>query len=504
MRLKVVVLMVAAAVSVGHGQPRPNAIAFAKVNVVDVDTGVVRPNMLVVVEGDRITRVEPYRDGSTPPAALVIQSEGRFLIPGLWDMHVHAYEEQDLSLFIANGVTGVRQMWGQKKHHDWAPRIMAGELIGPRQVIGSPIIDGPKPVWGGSVPVANPAEARAAVENVVTNGAEFIKVYSLLPRDAYFAIADKAKTLGVTFAGHVPFTISLIEASAAGQRSIEHMSDVLFAASSQEEEFRGELNAAARLDPSDSALRPIRRKQAPAVFASYDSGKADRLFETLAKNGTSVVPTLVVERSTAFLDDDTFTNDPRLKYTPKRQRQSWDPKRDFRLKNRAPEDWALQKRVFRKKVQVTGDMHRRGVQLLAGTDMGNPFCFPGFSLHDELALLVEAGLDPLDALRAATVNPARYFGRLSSSGTIETGKLADAVLLDANPLTDIRNTTKIAGVVSGGRYLDRPALDRLLNSAEEWANRPSISEVLVPIIRNGGIRAAVLEYERLKQTESSK
>ena len=135
----------------------------------------------------------------------------------------------------------------------------------------------------------------------------------LLPRDAYFAIADKAKTLGVTFAGHVPFTISLIEASAAGQDPIEHMSDVLFAASSQEEEFRGELNAAARLDPSDSALRPIRRKQAPAVFASYDSGKADRLFETLAKNGTSVVPTLVVERSTAFLDDDTFTNDPRLK-----------------------------------------------------------------------------------------------------------------------------------------------------------------------------------------------
>ena len=457
--------------------------------------------MVVVMEGRTISRIEAYRPERAPSNAIIVSGEGKFLIPGLWDMHVHLYDAEYFPLLLANGVTGVRQMWGQPIHHSWKPLIASGALIGPQQSIASPIIDGVPPVWTGSVRAGSADDARAAVRVAKKAGSDFIKVYNRLTRDAYFAIVDEAKAQGLPIAGHVPVSVSLLEASAAGQRSIEHLSGVLLAASKREAEFRAPLADAVTQRKPEDELRAIGSRNAPAVLASFDDRKAATLYDALAKNGTVQIPTLVVNRAMAFLDDVRITNDPRLKYVTVRQRQQWDPANDFRVRNRTADDWAHIKLEYRKLVSIVGEMHRRGVEILAGTDFQNPYCFPGFSLHDELALLVEAGLSPADALRSATSTAARFLKILGSTGTLDVGKTADAVLLDGNPLADIKNTSRIAGVVQRGQYFRRDALDQMLRGVEAFASKRPIALVLAKTIDEQGITAAVKEYERVRRED---
>jgi tetratricopeptide (TPR) repeat protein len=201
----------------------------------------------------------------------------------------------------------------------------------------------------------------------------------------------------------------------------------------------------------------------------------------------------------AFGDDPAFLKDDRLKYVPVRMRMSWDPAA-VDGKHTA-EDFAYMKKEFQKDLAVVGTMQKSGVGIMAGTDTANPFCFPGFSLHDELGLLVQAGLSPLQALQAATLNPARFLGREKDLGTIEQGKLADLVLLDANPLDDIGNTKKIAGVVSAGKFYPRASLDEMLAKIEALAGRKPIGSVLFQTIQEKGVDAAVKQYRELKATQ---
>ncbi|MGH9898072.1 MAG: amidohydrolase family protein, partial [Pyrinomonadaceae bacterium] len=184
------------------------------------------------------------------------------------------------------------------------------------------------------------------------------------------------------------------------------------------------------------------------------------------------VPTLTVLRSTAYLDDPNFTNDPRLKYMPPDMRNRWKPELDFRFQTFIAEDWANAKKVYAKYFEILGAMNRAGVEILAGTDVSNPYCMPGFSLHDELELLVKVGLTPMEALQAATRSPAKYLGQLDSLGTVEKGKIADLVLLDANPLTEIGNTRKINAVVVGGKLIPKSQLEDMLVKIETLANTP--------------------------------
>src|SRR5262249_9091040 len=279
------------------------------------------------------------------------------------------------------------------------------------------------------------AEARDAVDMARKSGADFIKVYTLLPRDAYFAIADETKKLGIPFAGHVPNSVTAIEASEAGQKSIEHLTGMVLAASTREDEFRKEYNDAGQ--KGFEALKEVGKKRAVEILESYSEEKAAHVFSVYKKNNTWQCPTLTVLRSFGYVNDPTFTNDPRLKYMPPSIREEWNPKNDFRLNDRSPEDYENSRRSYQKSLEIVGAMNRAGVPILAGTDTLNPFCFPGFSLHDELALLTQAGLTPMQALQAATRNAAEYLGQLDSLGTIEPHKLADLVLLSANPLDDI-------------------------------------------------------------------
>ncbi len=428
------------------------------VNVIDVASGRVERDVNVTVSGNRITDVSQR---PAPKDAEQIDGEGKFLIPGLWDMHVHWYDKQYLPLFIANGVTGIRIMWGSPLHHQWSDEFGKGTLIGPRQIIGSSIIDGPKPVWPSSTAVKDAAQARAAVAREKAAGAEFIKIYSLLPRDAVPAIFDEAKRRRLPVVGHVPNSIRASEISDLGMKSIEHMTGILLEASSHEESIRAELNAPDQ--PGGGAA--VMRRRARELLDTYDPAKAGALFKRLAKNGTWICPTLTVLRSTAFLNDPEITSDARLRYMPPSMRAMWDPKTDFRFKDFTPQDYQNRRDTYAQQKRQVAEMRKAGIRFLAGTDVLNPYCFPGFSLHDELALLVEAGLSPLEALQAATSNVAAFTGN-KDYGAVSGGKIADLVLLEANPLDDIHNTTKIVAVVSNGRYFARAALDQMLHALE--------------------------------------
>lgn len=452
---------------------QPRLLVLAHVNVVDVTTGSVRRDYNVTIAGDRIAALEASTQLRGPADAQLIDARGKYLIPGLVDMHVHGSDERFLNLFVANGVTAVRLMWGMPVHLNWRKGIDSGELLGPRLSIASPVVDGPNPVWPGSTVVADARSAKDTVGQIKRGGYDFAKIYNRLPREAYFALLNEAKAQGLAVAGHVPLTLSAAEASDAGQKSIEHLSGILLVASSQEGQLRQQSLSAMTGGEAgkgiDSKTRRILRDMNERLLATYDPSRAAGLFARLAQNGTWQCPTLTVLRSIASLDDPAFVADPRLRYMPLGVRASWDPTTDPRLATKTAEDYALDRRTLRKQFEIVGTMKRAGVRFLAGTDVQNPFAFPGFSLHDELSLLVEAGLTTLEALQSATINPATYLGTDRSFGTIATGKAADLLLLDANPIDDIRNTKRIAAVIIRGRLIDRAGLDNMLAMAERAA-----------------------------------
>ncbi|MGH3766323.1 MAG: amidohydrolase family protein [Pseudonocardiaceae bacterium] len=434
-------------------------VAITNVTVIDATGAPEQPGMTVVLRGDRIAALGASRQVPVPHEATVVDGAGKFVIPGLWDMHVHPYDESWLALFVANGVTGIRVMKGTPDHHRWRQDVQDGKLPGPRMVIASNLIDGPHPIWPGSVAVSNETEARQAVQQAQQKGADFLKVYSLLPRAAYFALADEAHRRNIVFAGHVPDAITPTEASDAGQRSIEHLTGITVATSTREAGISAELARTPR-KPDPTHQRNTLELQAAQ---SHSPELAQSLFARFARNGTWQVPTLTVLRSLSRVGDARYGQDERLRYIPPELAESW---QRFPRASRSPQELADQQTLFRHQLALVDAMNRAGVGLLAGTDTLNPFCFPGFSLHDELELLVEAGLTPMQALQSATRNPAQYLDELDKAGTITAGKRADLVLLDADPLTDIRNTRRINAVVAAGMLLPRNHLDAMLAGAE--------------------------------------
>jgi hypothetical protein len=363
---------------------RPMSLALTHVTVIDTAGGPIQPDMTVVIVGDRIREMGKSGEIHLSENAATVNATGKFLIPGLWDMHVHWYDKDYLPLFIANGVTGTRQMYGVPMFQQWRKEIEAGQLLGPHLLIPSPIVDGPKPVWPGSIAVANASEARRAVSEIKQSGADFVKVYSLLSRDAYFAIADEAKKQGIPFEGHVPDSVTVEEASNAGQKTIEHLTGVLAACSSREADLlKSAQETVAAIDqgqlPSVRFWGPEYRERQKLALGAYSPQKANTVMEELKKNHTWQCPTLTVLRSMAYSDDPSFTDDPRLKYIPRDIASSWEPKADPFLKDKTAEDWAISKKVFSKELEIVGTMQRAGVGILARTDTLNPYCFPGFT-----------------------------------------------------------------------------------------------------------------------------
>jgi hypothetical protein len=435
---------------------QPSAVAIEDVTVVVPGRERALAGQTVVIERGVFTQVG--KDAKVPEGARRIDGAGKFLIPGLWDMHVHWYDEGALGLFTANGVTGVRVMWGMDVHKEWRRRG-----VGPRIVTAGPIVDGPDPVWEGSTSFTDPERAGMFVLGHRADEWDFIKVYSLLRRGAYFALMAEAKSQGVMVAGHVPLAVSLLEAAKAGQDSNEHLGGFITDLRPDAAELRAQIDAALAEEGGKAKAFALMRSSGPMPTAAAVESYARQL----AKEGMWQCPTLVVLRNISLLDKPSFVQDARLKYMTKETRQIWDPANDFRFQSRKPEDWERSRADYEAKKALIAPLKKAGTRFLAGTDCLNPYCFPGFSLHDELALLVEAGLTPTEALEAATINPARFFGTSKVMGLVKKGCVADCVLLSRDPLVDIRNTTSIVAVFQGTRMFDRAELDAILKANEK-------------------------------------
>ena len=452
---------------------RAQTLVIQRATVIDLVSPKPLKNVSVAVSGGRIVAIG--KNIRVPPGAQIIDARGKFLIPGLWDMHMHlGLPDAFFPMLVANGITGVREMFTgiplaliqQWRARSDVPRIAA-----------SGFLDGPLMLTAGTLPpgaiaVATADQARYAVRLLAASGYDFIKVYNDLPREAYFAIAEEARAVGIPFAGHVPEAISPLEAAEAGQRSQEHLINILPACSTNEDALRAERIRVMNDDQisSDARLRILGFPDPAALLDAqgkdtYSKEKAAALFAAFVRNGIWQTPTLALLHGFAFGDD--LVNDPSFHYMPESWRKTAHPRDKSYMQDLSPQQFdALVLRIRalldRYKLLVR-DMHSGGVEFLAGTDtsLNNPV-IPGVGLHQELALLVESGFTPLEALATATRNPARYFGILSQIGTIELGKAADLVLLDADPLADIHNTQKIRAVIMRGRYFSGADLDALL------------------------------------------
>jgi imidazolonepropionase-like amidohydrolase len=460
-------------------KPRLASIAITHVTVIDATGAPARPNSTVLIEGAKIAAVGRDFSIVIPSGVQVIDGTGKFLIPGLADMHVHltgagepsGSREFILPLLVANGVTTVRDMGGKvallrrlKKEID------SGAQLGPQIFFTGPYLDGNPPSFQPSIVVQSPAEADAAVRKLKSEGVDFIKVQSRLKPAAYFAIAEAARKENIRFVGHVPDSISATQASDAGQASIEHLTGILLACSSREAELREQqLNPPPRKEtPRQTSLR--QRAWQQAVLDTYSQEKAQRLYAKLFANRTWQVPTLPLLIELAFLTPATDrANDPNLKYIPKNLQKIWKQGRAESLANKTSGDFLLRAKLVEASLKAIGDMHAAGIPMMAGTDSTAPNLVPGFALHDSIADLVRAGLTPMEALQSATSKPAEFLNRSNEQGTITPGQRADLVLLDANPLENIHNTQKIKAVILKGKFLDRAALDQLLTDARSFA-----------------------------------
>jgi|TARA_Y100000310_G_scaffold345155_1_gene462230 hypothetical protein len=436
-----------------------DVVLITNISVIDATGSPPQEGMNVLIEDGYISAL------STEPipakADVAIDGSGQFLIPGLWDMHVHWYEKDYLSLFIANGVTGVRQMWGSPVHYQWKTRInYEPEFVSPRMLVASTIIDGPNEYLPTALVATNASEGRRYVRRFHEMGADFIKVYNSLSRDAYFAIADESRALGIPFAGHLPWAIAAPEASDAGHRSFEHLMGMSHALAAQGSlrEFLATTKATDDIEWSTDFIE------------GYDPVRASDLFDRFKKNDSWQCPTLTYQRNLATYPERVGLDRDRLAFLPQFLIDTWDPSKNpgysGYIKARVVQVNQIELEHYK---FITGQMSAAGVRIIAGTDVLNPYCFPGFSLHDELQLLVEAGLTPMQAIQAATRSAAEFSGRLDLLGTVEVGKIADLVILSANPLDDIENTTKISNVIFNGRVNTRVELDAMLGQAHDKA-----------------------------------
>jgi imidazolonepropionase-like amidohydrolase len=457
----------------------PPSLAITHVTIIDATGAAPQPDMTVFLADEQIAAIGPSNSVFIPSKTKTFDATGGFLIPGLVDMHVHltgageptGSREFILPLLLANGITTARDMGGDldsllKLRYE----IEHGQLQATRIFFAGPYLDGNPPFFQPSLVVTNSAEASKDVHSLMSRGADFIKVQSNLSRDAYFAVAESCRREQVTFVGHVPDRVTAAEASDAGQKSIEHLTGVLRACSSDEPLLIRKQFAAGPKKGTKAQSRDRELSWQRELLESYSDQQAAELTAKFLRNQTWQVPTLILLRNDAFPTPDTDpSRDLRRKYIPLQVLANWQKGVKDRDKAATPLLFSLRTSLMQASLHIVGKMKAAGVPIMAGTDTTAPFVFPGSSLHEELALLVQAGLTPMQALQAATKLPAEFLGKLQTQGTIEQDKIADLVLLDSNPLDDIHNTRKIRAVILRGKLLERSFLDEVLAKEEEFA-----------------------------------
>ncbi len=432
---------------------RAQTLTITHVTVIDTVTGKTQPNTTVTIRGNRITGIAPSsrRDSNS---GQIVDAKGEYLIPGLWDMHTHVYFDNTagdgsdliLPLFLANGVTGVRDMGSELDAVlEARSQITAHRLLGPRMVVAGPMLDGPKSTYKAVIPISTPEDGRKAVDMLKSRGVDFIKVQSGVPREAYFAIADEAKKDGIAFEGHVPDAVRAAEAVAANQFTFEHLIGIFEASSPDEDKY-------------------LIGKKGPGLFLeSYDPVLEAKIIQLLAAHHVWQCPTLFWERGQWLVDAIDYTQDPDLPYAGHSWvTKQWPASQASILKSLDTDPLAVREKFVVHELDIVRKLHAANVPFLAGTDTpAGVDVIPGISLHLELQRFVAAGFTPLQALQTATLNPADFYHKRDDYGTVETGRIADLVLLEANPLDNIANTRTIAGVVADGHYMSKDDLEQL-------------------------------------------
>jgi imidazolonepropionase-like amidohydrolase len=459
-------LLALIATTPAHAAPQQGDAIIRHVSIVDVEHGRTNADQAVVWRGEDIVAVGPDKTiAKAWRTTRSIEAKGRFLIPALWDMHVHfgggpdliAENKALLPLYVAHGITTVRDCSGDLPDDvlAWRGDIASGALFGPRLLTSGAKIEGIAPVWKGTIEVGSKADVDAALTRLQQRDhVDFVKITdSTLKPDLFLYAVAQAKAHGLRTSGHIPMALTVGQAVDAGISSIEHL-DYAYKAGVKDEAAIAADFAAGRIDRAQANRR---------IDAGFDTATAMAAYRDFAARGVFVTPTLNGSRILTFLDQDSHAADPYLAYIGPKLRKTY----DWRVQRAAGADAAAiaaRHDHFTRMAAILPLLQKAGVTLIAGTDAGflNSFNYPGIGLHDEMSLFVKQGLTPAQALSAATRAGPAWFGQLARYGSVDTGKAADLVLLDRNPLKDIAATRAIHLVVMRGKAYDRPALDAML------------------------------------------
>ncbi|WP_288342158.1 amidohydrolase family protein [uncultured Roseivirga sp.] len=450
-------------------QPKDSVdILITHAEVIDVETGEIWSNQLIGINDGTIVFISDD-DAKDYYAKETIDANGKYVIPGLWDMHIHFRGGEELveenksliPLFLANGITGVREAGGDmtQKIFEWQDAIEAGNMKGPKIFTSGPKLDGPGGTWAGSIPVTTQEEAVEAVDSLIDLGSDFVKLYdSRISRDAYIWILEEAKRRGIKTSGHMPFSVMLDEAVEAGLGSVEHLYYVLKGTSTEEQEVTDDVIAG-----KASFWGSMNR-----LMATTTKEQEQAAFNLLRDNNTYVTPTLYIGNVLTYLKEVDHTNDQYLNYVGDGIIDTY--KGRIRSALNANEEFTQMRIDLNNTfVNLVPKLHKAGVTLMAGSDCGasNSYVYPGESLHGELKALVDAGLPEIEALKAATINGAKFLEVDDFYGSLKAGKSGDLLILNENPLEDISNTQNISRMVLQGKVYSKADMDAIMESVRK-------------------------------------
>jgi imidazolonepropionase-like amidohydrolase len=432
-------------------------IVISNVSIVDVENGVTVPGQTVILYGEQIERIGSHDEISIPEDARIVDGQGLYLMPGLVDAHVHYYDAPVFGrVLIANGVLLVRDMGMPNEYIlPLRDKLNQGKNLGPEMVATGRMLDGEPPLIPSiALGLNTPEEGRAAVRLQAEAGVDMIKVYSKLDKDVFLAILDEAKRSGLKVVGHVPDSVYIEDAAAAGLRSSEHwfgFEKIIAKLLGEPVEFRyqamgSEIGYLMRLD-------------------EVDSGALQAVYGRLNASGLTVTPTVVTFKDWPNVDTFEARDVPGGEYISQDLLSTW--KSEWAGQNEIPDP------IWQNWAQMVKGLNQTGVPLMVGTDLSVPGIVPGYSVHEEMLIWQEAGIPAPDILRSATIVPAKFMGLEDRLGSIREGKTASMVLIRSNPLEDIRNAQAIEGVFLRGEYLSRQDLDKMLAEAKDLARNPT-------------------------------
>ncbi len=464
MKKTLCLLSIALLIACNPTEQTPADLLIKGATIIDIKTGELLEGKVIAVRADSILSVFDERDLNQYSATSEFDATGKFIIPGLWDNHVHfgggdtlIQENKNLlPLYVTHGITAVRDAAADISPSvlQWREEIAHGKLFGPTLFTSGPKLEGFQSMWAGDIEISTVEEMNKGIDSLERMKVDFIKITdNTLKPDLYLEIIREARKRGFKTSAHIPYSLTMEQVSSAGLGTVEHGSYLLKASSTKEMELTEQI----------ASGKVTYRDVLPEILSTITEEKAMSTYTMMAENGTAVVPTLNISFTTSYLDQQDHANDAYQRYIGKGLLKTY----NWRVERAAKDDEkaiALRHATYEKTKSLLRWVQKSGIKIVAGTDAGylNSFVYPGIALHQELQLFVEAGLKPLQALQSSIVNGPWFLEKSSKYGAIESGKFADLVVLNENPLLDIKATQKINAVILKGKVFDRKVLDHLL------------------------------------------